>query len=110
MPGQTRSGTHMADDDVTTMATGGSTSSEPGDAAATGTAGQQSSAGSGFPLPMPGLPVNVDPKKVLWWGGLAALATIGVIEWPVAAVVGAGSWVAEQWAREDARRDERQQA
>ncbi len=36
--------------------------------------------------------------------GLAALATVGVIEWPVAAVVGAGSYVAERWARDDARR------
>jgi hypothetical protein len=59
-------------------------------------------------LPVPGLPGNVDPKKVLWWGGLAALAAVGVIEWPVAAVVGAGSYVAERWAREDARRAARQ--
>lgn len=55
-------------------------------------------------MPLPGLPLAVDPKRVLWWGGLAALAAIGVIEWPVAAVVGAGSYVAERWAREDARR------
>lgn len=109
MAGQTRSQTGTADNDVTTTATGGTTSGEPGGAAITGTAGRQSSAGSGLPLPLPGLPVHVDPKKVLWWGGLAALATIGVIEWPVAAVVGAGSWVAEQWARQDVRRDTHQQ-
>lgn len=61
-------------------------------------------AGGAFPsLPVPGLPFSVDPKKVLWWGGLAALATVGVLEWPVAAVVGAGSYVAERWARDDAR-------
>jgi len=39
---------------------------------------------------------------VLWYGGLAALAAIEVIEWPVAAVVGVGSYVAERLAREDA--------
>ena len=59
-------------------------------------------------LPIPGLPFSMDRKKVLWWGGLAALAAVGVIEWPVAAVVGAGSYVAERWAREDARRDAQQ--
>lgn len=59
-------------------------------------------------LPVPGLPFSMDRKKVLWWGGLAALAAVGVIEWPVAAVVGAGSYVAERWAREDARRDAQQ--
>jgi hypothetical protein len=53
--------------------------------------------------PLPGLPFSVDPKKALWWGGLAALATVGVLEWPVAAVVGVGSYVAERWARDDAR-------
>jgi hypothetical protein len=47
---------------------------------------------------------------MLWWGGLAALAAVGVIEWPVAAVVGAGSYVAQRWAREDARRDVRQES
>jgi hypothetical protein len=38
---------------------------------------------------------------MLWLGGLGALATIGVLEWPVALVVGAGSIVAEQLAREN---------
>jgi hypothetical protein len=61
-------------------------------------------------LPLPGLPFSVDRKKLLWWGGLAALATVGVIEWPVAAVVGAGSYVAERWARDDARRAAQQRS
>ncbi|WP_020661198.1 hypothetical protein [Amycolatopsis benzoatilytica] len=44
-------------------------------------------------------------KRVLWWGGLAALATVGILEWPVAAAVGAGSYVAEKLAAADARAD-----
>ncbi len=105
MAGQTRSGSGTGADDA--AAAGGA--GRPGDGASTGMGGQQSGSGSGFPLPIPGPPVNVDPKKVLWWGGLAALATVGVIEWPVAAVVGAGSYVAERWARQDVRRDLGQQ-
>ena len=61
-------------------------------------------------LPMPSLPFNVDSKRVLWYGGLAALATVGVLEWPVAAVVGVGSYVAERLASEDARHSEPQHA
>ncbi|MHB1876228.1 MAG: hypothetical protein ACYCPF_15375 [Streptosporangiaceae bacterium] len=38
--------------------------------------------------------------NVLWWGGLAGLAVFGVIDWPVAAVVAAGTWVAEQRSRQ----------
>ena len=30
-------------------------------------------------LPMPGLPFSIDPKRVLWYGGLAALVTVGVL-------------------------------
>jgi hypothetical protein len=44
---------------------------------------------------------NVDPLRLLWLGGLAALATIEIIEWPVALAVGAGSYVAERLARQD---------
>ncbi len=64
--------------------------------------------GPGPSLQLPGMPFPVDPKRVLWWGGLAALATVGVLEWPVAAVVGAGSYVAERWARDDTRRADQQ--
>lgn len=38
--------------------------------------------------------------RVLWWGGLAAVAAFGVVDWPVAVLVGAGSWVAEQYAKQ----------
>lgn len=39
--------------------------------------------------------------NVVWWGGLAGLAAFGVVEWPVAAIVAAGSWVAEQRSRQE---------
>lgn len=51
-------------------------------------------------MPLPGVG-NVDPLRLLWLGGLAALATIEIIEWPVALTLGAGSYVAEQLARQD---------
>lgn len=38
-------------------------------------------------------------NRVLWFGGLAGLAALGVIEWPVAGVVAAGTYVAARWAR-----------
>ncbi|HEX2321784.1 MAG TPA: hypothetical protein VHJ18_22620 [Streptosporangiaceae bacterium] len=41
--------------------------------------------------------------NVLWWGGLAAVAALGIVDWPVAALVGAGSWVAEQHVRRSER-------
>jgi len=40
--------------------------------------------------------------NVLWWGGLATVAALGVVDWPVAALVAAGTWVAEQHARQAA--------
>lgn len=59
---------------------------------------------AGFRLPLPGIG-DVDPLRLLWLGGLAALATIEIIEWPVALAVGVGSVVAERLAREDVRKD-----
>lgn len=55
-------------------------------------------------LPLPGagmaaaMPTGV-PGRVLWWGGLAAFAAFDIVDWPVAIVVGAGEWVAEQYAK-----------
>jgi hypothetical protein len=65
--------------------------------------GQPNSMGAmaGFRLPLPGIG-DVDPMRMLWLGGLAA---IEVIEWPVALAVGVGSYVAERMAREDMRQD-----
>jgi hypothetical protein len=34
------------------------------------------------------------PDRLFYYGGLAALAAIGVVDWPVAAAVGAGVWIA----------------
>jgi hypothetical protein len=55
---------------------------------------------AGFHLPLPGMG-NVDPLRLLWLGGLAALATIEIIEWPVALTLGAGSYIAERLARQE---------
>jgi hypothetical protein len=68
--------------------------------------GQPKSVGAmaGFRLPLPGVG-DVDPMRMLWLGGLAAMATIEIIEWPVALAVGVGSYVAERLARDDVRRD-----
>ena len=57
-------------------------------------------------LPLPGMHVAMPtglPGRALWWGGLAALAAFDVVDWPVAVLVGAGSWVAEQYAKEAAQ-------
>jgi hypothetical protein len=59
---------------------------------------------AGFRLPLPGIG-DVDPVRMLWLGGLAAAATIEIIEWPVALAVGVGSVVAERLARQDVRKD-----
>lgn len=59
-----------------------------------------------LPLPGVGMPVAMPtgvPGRVLWWGGLAALAAFDIVEWPVAVVVGAGEWIAEQYAKSAAQ-------
>jgi hypothetical protein len=65
--------------------------------------GKNVSALAGLRLPWP-QGFDVDPKRMLWLGGLAALAAVEIIEWPVALVVGAGSYVAEWMARQDAEK------
>lgn len=65
--------------------------------------GKNVSASAGFRLPWP-QSFELDPKRVLWLGGLTALAAVEIIEWPVALVVGAGSFVAEWMARQDVER------
>ena len=105
MTEEPRSTPFSAADDPVTRAGEGAPTHQPGTASAVRPGAGPAPNGGGIPLPLPGLPSNIDPKRVLWWGGLAALAAVGVIEWPVAAVVGAGSWLAERWARDDTRRD-----
>ncbi len=61
--------------------------------------------GSGPVLPNLSLGGLVDPKRILWLGGLAALGVIGVLEWPVVAAVGVGSYVAERFAKDDVRQN-----
>jgi len=34
--------------------------------------------------------------NVVWWGGLAALAALEIVDWPVAVLLAAAAWVAEQ--------------
>lgn len=51
-------------------------------------------------MPAPGLHLPTGTAgRVLWWGGLAAVTAAGAVDWPVAALIGAGSWVAEQYAK-----------
>ncbi|MEU6642537.1 hypothetical protein ABZ863_08290 [Saccharomonospora sp. NPDC046836] len=59
-------------------------------------------AGRPGPVRVPGLG-PVEPKRLLWLGGLAVLAAFEVIEWPVAIVIGAGTYVAERLAQSDVR-------
>jgi hypothetical protein len=48
------------------------------------------------PLPVLGT-VRLPPLDSLaWYGGLATLAAIGLMEWPVAAAIGAGHLIAQQ--------------
>lgn len=52
---------------------------------------------AGFRLPWPqGFAVN--PTRLLWWGGLAVLAAIEIIQWLVGLMIGARSLVAGRMA------------
>lgn len=51
-----------------------------------------------MPVSIPGMPREVPAERLLWYGGLAALAGFGVIDWPVAAVVAAGTYIARRQA------------
>lgn len=54
-----------------------------------------------------GLPnMNSVPGRVLWLGGLGTLAALGALDWPVAVAIAAGTWVAEQRARERLRQEQ----
>jgi hypothetical protein len=65
----------------------------------------QANAGVSMNASLPALPASLqmDPKRLLWLGGLVAVGALGVLEWPVVAAVGVGSYVAEQLAKSDAR-------
>jgi hypothetical protein len=34
------------------------------------------------------------PQRLAYYGGLGAMAALGALEWPVAAAIGAGMWIA----------------
>jgi hypothetical protein len=36
------------------------------------------------------------PERLIYYGGLGALAMLGFIEWPVAAAIGAGTMIAQR--------------
>jgi len=96
-----------ADTDATKAADAGTSSNSADVAAASaGVQGQQTSGGPGLGVGLRAqLPaVQTDPRRLLWWGGLAAAGVVGLVEWPVVAAVGVGSWVAEQFAKDDIRR------
>jgi hypothetical protein len=57
-------------------------------------------AASGLGAALPSLG-QVDKRRVLWVGSLVAAGALGVLEWPVAAAVGIGSFVAEKFAKSD---------
>lgn len=61
--------------------------------------------------PLPSLsdlpPITIEPKRLLWLGGLAALGIAGIVEWPVVAAIGVGSYVAERFARESKAQKDR---
>lgn len=46
------------------------------------------------------------PGRVLWLGGLGTLAVVGALDWPVAVAIAAGTWVAEQRAKERLRQEQ----
>jgi len=74
-----------------------------GGADPTGTAPGQHNAGLAVNASLPSLNQIGDPKRLLWLGGLVAVGALGVLEWPVVAAVAVGSYVAEQFAKDDIR-------
>ncbi len=53
-----------------------------------------------IPLPSFLPPASSTRGRILWYGGLGTLAVFGAVDWPVVAAIAAGTWVAEQSARE----------
>lgn len=53
-------------------------------------------------VPLPSIlpPASSTRGRILWYGGLGAVAVFGAVDWPVVVAIAAGTWVAEQSARE----------
>jgi hydrogenase/urease accessory protein HupE len=101
MPTRARSASAATDTAVDqTDSAAPTTKVEVGAAVHQGATGQSRGFLAGFHVPLPGMG-DVDPLRLLWLGGLAALATIEIIEWPVALTLGVGSYVAERLARQE---------
>jgi hypothetical protein len=83
------------------------TTASPGQTGETTQSGspQTRPAGTGTTITIPSMasmmPVAeaFEPKHLLWFGGLAVAGVVGVLEWPVVAAVGIGTYVAERFAR-----------
>ncbi|MFF3671454.1 hypothetical protein [Microtetraspora malaysiensis] len=43
------------------------------------------------------------PERVIYYGGLGALAVLGVLEWPVAAAIGVGTMLAQRGRTEESK-------
>jgi hypothetical protein len=43
------------------------------------------------------------PERIMYYGGLGALAAFGLLEWPVAAAIGAGTMIAQRTRSRDQR-------
>jgi hypothetical protein len=60
----------------------------------------------GIRIPAPPLPLPTRaPGRVLWLGGLLGAAVLGAIEWPIAALLAAATWVVERLARTAVREE-----
>ncbi|MEV5710339.1 hypothetical protein [Actinoallomurus sp. NPDC052274] len=55
--------------------------------------------GRSVELPVLGQVVLPPPEKLIYYAGLGLLAAFEVVEWPVALVIGAGHWLADQQHR-----------
>ncbi|MHB8512097.1 MAG: hypothetical protein ACYDCC_07925 [Actinomycetota bacterium] len=53
-----------------------------------------------LPIPIEHIKGMAPGKKILFFGALGALAVGGLLDWPVALVVAAGTLIAEQQAHE----------
>jgi hypothetical protein len=82
-----------------------STSAQKSQSASNGHQAAKTADHRGISMPsvsMPKMPGGT-AGNVIWWGGLAAAAAFGVVDWPVAALIAAGTWVADQHSKQAAR-------